>query len=173
MNKYLLAFNNLIHFIFLKIKYNKHFRGAPSQLFEKIKIVLLQGADLFIGEKNQSRGNMYIVCQKGKLEIGSHCFFNTNASITALNNIHIGNRCSFGNNLVIVDHDHDFRNPNGGFKLGEVFIGDNVWVGANVTILKNTKIGNNCVIAAGSIVSGDVPEGTLFVQKRITDFKRI
>ena len=40
-------------------------------------------------------------------------------------------------------------------------IGNKVWIGCNVTILKNTFVGNNCVIAAGSVVKGTFPDNTL------------
>lgn len=47
-------------------------------------------------------------------------------------------------------------------------IGDHVWIGANVTILKGVTIGENSVIASGSIVTKDVPANTMFLQKRYT-----
>jgi len=44
----------------------------------------------------------------------------------------------------------------------EIVIGDNVWVGANCTILKGAKIGNGCIVAAGSVViRGEYPERSL------------
>ena len=49
---------------------------------------------------------------------------------------------------------------------GEVIIGKNVWIGANTVILRNTRIGDNAVIAAGSIVKGEVPANSVFVDKR-------
>ena len=45
---------------------------------------------------------------------------------------------------------------------------DNVWIGANSIILRGTEIGDNSVIAAGSIVKGIVPENSIYVQKRDT-----
>ncbi|GEM_PF-1230138 len=41
--------------------------------------------------------------------------------------------------------------------VGEIIIGNNVWIGRNVTILKGAKIGDNCVIATGSIVTKEIP----------------
>jgi acetyltransferase-like isoleucine patch superfamily enzyme len=43
----------------------------------------------------------------------------------------------------------------------EIFIGDNVWIGANSVILAGVTIGSNSVIAAGSIVNKNVQESTL------------
>lgn len=53
------------------------------------------------------------------------------------------------------------------FKTAPVEIGNNVWIAANAIILRGTKIGDNVVISAGSIVKGVVPSNTVFVQKRI------
>ena len=51
-------------------------------------------------------------------------------------------------------------------KTSPVRIGDNVWLGANVVVLKGVTIGDNAVIAANSVVSKDVPANTLFHEKR-------
>ena len=37
-------------------------------------------------------------------------------------------------------------------------MGDNVWIGGNVVVLPGVKIGDNCVIGAGSVVTKDIPE---------------
>lgn len=47
-------------------------------------------------------------------------------------------------------------------------IGKNVWIGAGCIILKGTTIGDNCVIAAGSIVTGNVESNNIYVQKKET-----
>ena len=81
--------------------------------------------------------------------------------------IKIGNYVQMGNNVVIVDHNHDFRNPQTGqYTYAPITIGNNVWIGANAIILQGTTIGDGAVIGAGSIVSGSVSERTVFYQKR-------
>lgn len=110
----------------------------------------------------------YFVCDGGSLVIGEHCFFNVGCSVTCIESVTIGNGCTFGNNVVIVDHDHDFRNENRGcFVASPVSIGKNVWIGANTVILRGTKIGDNCVIGAGSVVKGDIPANSIVVQKQL------
>lgn len=47
------------------------------------------------------------------------------------------------------------------YHMGTIEIFDNVAIGSNVTILYNTKIGPNAIIAAGSVVTKDVPEGAI------------
>jgi len=46
-------------------------------------------------------------------------------------------------------------------KNKDVTIGKNVWIGAQCIILKGAQIGNNSVIAAGSIVNGPIPENVI------------
>lgn len=80
--------------------------------------------------------------------------------------ITIGEYCKFGNNLVIVDHDHDVNNSGEEFPGKAIEIGSHVWVGANCVILKGVKIGDQAVIAAGSVVRRDVPAGSVYYEKR-------
>lgn len=150
-----------------KIMYGSRIRADFPLGMEKVKLEKDKKALISLGERIQNRGNLYIGCKgKGELRIGSHCFFNINTSITCMKKITIGERCKFGNNLVIVDHDHDFKNVGTEFPGEEIEIGDYVWVGANCVILKGVHIGNNAVIAAGSVVRKDVPAGSVYYEKR-------
>lgn len=107
----------------------------------------------------------------GSLEIGNHCYFNRACTVISRNNIVIGDICTFGPNVCIYDHDHEFRKEGqtGKFILGSVNIGENCWIGANVIIMRNTTIGKNCVIGAGSIVKGNIPDNSLVtMDKKLT-----
>ncbi len=72
-----------------------------------------------------------------------------------------------GPNVLIFDHDHDFKNKDrkNSYIHGDITIGNNVWIGGNVVILKNTKIGENAVIAAGTVVTGEVPANHIYYAK--------
>ena len=59
------------------------------------------------------------------------------------------------------------------YKTAPVEIGNNVWIGANTIILRGTKIGDNCVIGAGSIVKGNVLSNSVFLQKKENMVKEI
>ena len=110
---------------------------------------------------------------KGTLTIGKGCYFNMNCAVTAVENVSIGDLVSVGNNTVIVDHDHDIHGSSNGLISKAVTIGDHVWIGANCVILRGTRIGDHAVIAAGSVVRGDIPEKCLYYQKRSTYIKEI
>ena len=77
--------------------------------------------------------------------------------------ISIGNRCTFGNNVVIVDHDHSIHGEKTEFVTDPVVIEDGAWIGANVVILKGVTIGKEAVIAAGSVVTKAVPDNCIFI----------
>lgn len=106
------------------------------------------------------------VGREGNITIGEGSFFNRNFAAYAYNGIHIGNNCIFGENVKIYDHNHRFNNrgkliKDQGFSIAPVEIGDNVWVGTNAVLLKGCKVGDNCVIGAGTVVSGTIPEGSI------------
>ncbi len=66
--------------------------------------------------------------------------------------IQIGDNCIIGYNTTILTHEYLIKE----YRLGEVRIGSNVMIGANTTILPGVTIGDNAVVAAGSIVHKDV-----------------
>lgn len=162
----------------LKVRYGSRLHMGWIQSLEKIRLQIGKGASVVIGSYNQNREKMYIgVLNGGELNIGSHCFFNINSSITCAEKIVIGNNCKFGNNLVVIDHDHNYRangiysGDNTEFISSPVIIGNDVWIGANVVILRGTEIGDNCVIAAGSVVKDIIPPNTLFVKGERRSYK--
>lgn len=128
-------------------------------------------AKLSVGKETVSRGGLTLRAEKGRLVIGDKCFFNSSCCITALDEITIGDRCQFANNIVVIDHDHDYKAGWGKYRTKPVHIGNDVWIGANCVILKGADIGDRCVIAAGSVVSGKVEAGTVLYQKRENEFR--
>lgn len=97
------------------------------------------------------------------MSIGARCYFNRNCSITATKNVKIGSECFFANNIVIVDHNHKIVNGSITRELesASVVIEDNVWIGANSTILSGVHIGTGCIVGAGAVVTKDIPAHTI------------
>jgi len=96
--------------------------------------------------------------------IGDNIATNNNVFICSHNRITIGDRTLIGENVTIMDFEAhgllpDHRRKVGA--IGEVIIGQNVWIGNNVTILKDTNIGENTIIAAGAVVSGSFPSNVI------------
>lgn len=153
----------LLRTMIWKLRYGKKISVAFPIGLDKVKLEKDKDAYISIGERTQNRGNIFFGCKgKGKLTIGSHCYFNINASITCVDEIVIGDYCKLGNNLVMVDHDHNMTGMGEEFPSKPVKIGNNVWIAANCTILKGVTIGDGAVIAAGSVVRKDVPAGCVY-----------
>ena len=72
----------------------------------------------------------------------------------------MGPNCSFFENRthVISDVSKPMRLQGHYFKEGRIEIGDDVWIGQSVMVMPCKKIGSHSVIAAGSVVSKDIPE---------------
>lgn len=168
----------LLKFSVLKVFHRKSFKFHWVERFSPNTDVRFIGSgEIILGKYLTARsGTKLIVTGKGKLEIGENSRFNHGCIVTSMNKIKIGKGVGFGPNVLMYDHDHDFRSPSGfkrNFKKGEIEIGDYCWIGANTVILKNTVLGKNCVVAAGSVISGTFPDNTLIVQKRETIYTEI
>lgn len=72
--------------------------------------------------------------------------------------ISIGDDVTLANKVQLLAHDDSIRIYTGYSRIGRIQIGDRVFVGANSTILMNTKIGDDVIIGAGSLVNHDIPD---------------
>ncbi len=77
--------------------------------------------------------------------------------------ISIGNNVTLSNKVTVLAHDDSVRMFTGYRKIGVVEIGNNVFVGANTTILPNVKIGDNVIIGANSLVNKNIPDNSVAV----------
>ena len=126
-------------------------------------------ADLRIGKRFRTRRNVEINARAGKLMIGNDVFLNSGCIVTAREELSIGDGTIFGPNVVVFDHDHKMENGqvmDDQYVCAPIRIGKNVWIGAGTIILMGSEIEDNCVVAAGSIVKGNIPAGSVFMQKR-------
>lgn len=92
--------------------------------------------------------------------IGEKTFINHNAYLMDGAEIKIGDNCFIGPNcgMYTAAHPIFFEERNKGLeKALPINIGDNVWIGRDVTILPGASIGNNSVIGAKSLVTKDIP----------------
>ena len=157
--------------LWLKLRYAGKCSMPLVQAFGHHTEVKIKDGTARFGKEQITRGNAVFRVEGGELTVGDKCFFNQNVSITCKKKIVIGDRCQIANNVVIVDHDHAGSENWGSYVETPVTIGNDVWIGANVVIMRGTTIGDKAVIGAGSIVKGDVPAGKVFYQKRETMIK--
>lgn len=99
---------------------------------------------------------------KGRIEIGHNVRINFGALISAQELVKIGNNVSMGPYAIITDSDfHSVDRPYSPPVGVPTFIGDNVWLGARVTVLKGSSIGEGSIISAGSVVAGRIPPNVI------------
>lgn len=108
------------------------------------------------------RLRQYITVHKNaELEIGYNSFLNDGLNICSTQSVRIGHHAKIGDMTYIYDSDFHEVSPDAPIRHAPVSIGNNVWIGANSIILPGCLIGDHSVIAAGSIVSGEIPAKSL------------
>lgn len=96
------------------------------------------------------------------IELGENVFINACCQFQDQGGIKIGNNCLIGHNVVLATLNHDMQPERRWICIPKrIEIGENVWIGSNSTILAGVRIGNNAVIAAGSVVTKDVESNTV------------
>lgn len=104
-------------------------------------------------------------CDNGRnIHVGRHFLANYNVTILDIAPVYIGDYVMIGPNTLITTVNHPLTPMGRRRHLGiakPVTIGNDVWIGGNVTILPGVTIGNNVVIAAGAVVTKDVPDNCI------------
>ena len=98
-----------------------------------------------------------------RLKLGSG-YMNNDCEIVCFKSISIGKDVAISKRVIIRDSDnHTVRDSSDEDKGGThvmtapIVIGDHVWIGMNVTVLKGVTIGEGAIVAAGSVVNKDIP----------------
>lgn len=181
-------FNNLISVAYsaLRIGIYKLLNGGSfkSNLIERISpnVVLEfnKGSKVTLGKKIRVHSGSKIKVRSGaELNVGDNVKINYYCIIACRDKISIGDGTEFGPSVYLYDHDHDYKkglcanSDEESFKKAPIEIGKNCWIGANTVILRGTRVGDNCVIGAGCVVKGEVPDNTVYIQKREVSFSDI
>ena len=138
---------------------------------------------------NSDKRNRYLKSHNIFKEMGENVFFQPRVLPSDPQLIKIHNNVIITSNVTFVTHDvfnlginYMYKDYNINTYMRPIEIMDNVFIGCNSTILPNIKIGNNVVIAAGSVVTKDIPDNSVvagnparvietfeeFIQKRLS-----
>lgn len=109
-----------------------------------------------VGKKVDFDFNGHLITMGECANIGNHAWIRGRGELI------LGNHIMMGEFVIIYTQDHKISGLDyDGVVIGNVVIGNNVWIGGRVTILKGVKIGDNAVIGAGSVVTRDVPPNAI------------
>ncbi|MBO5563180.1 MAG: sugar O-acetyltransferase [Bacteroidales bacterium] len=143
-----------------------HRYNALPPSAESERLAILKGLLGNIGD-DQIIINQPFYCDYGKqIRVGKRFFANFNFTVLDEAPVSIGDDCFIGPNVSIYTacHSTDPAERNCRREWAEpVTIGDSVWIGGSVTILPGVHIGNNVTIGAGSVVTKDIPDGSVAV----------
>lgn len=144
-----------------KVIYKLHVFLANSMKRSLVKRIRYVGKDVKLGDHT-------IIQNPEKVIIEDYTQISDFTVLLAGNNICIGKNCRISTCCMITSVSHKIASRN---RISDdevsnvtmnITISDNVWIGANCVVLPGTYIGNNSIIAAGSIVKGHVPDDEIW-----------
>ena len=154
------------------IPYIKAPKGAIGRVSCGHNVVL--NSDSKNSNTNLTTRVKFVLGYEGSITIGNNCDLN-GICVVSYKSVRIGNYCQFASSTMICDTDfhpvdnleryHQMAGAAFSFdsvKKEDIVIGDNSWIGWGCIILKGAHIGNNCIVAAGSVVLGkDYPDNSI------------
>ena len=142
-----------------------HLRGA-AQLGPRVRLegrphVVTRGT-LTLGDRVRLVSTVarleLVTLPGGHLEIGDNVFINYGTSLVAARHVKIGDDCLIGTHVMVMDTDfHRVEDKAWDTTGAPVIIGDRVWLANRSIVLKGVTIGDDAVVAAGAVVTRDVP----------------
>lgn len=149
--------------------------------FPETQLYALPTGSIRIGSYSCIRGNLEVQRDGGFIEIGERCYIGDGTRIWAANRITIGNNVLVAHNCNIFDNDthpidylerrkdaeniiwHGVRNNFSTLRSIDIQIGNDVWIGANVSIMKGVTIGDRSIVGSGSVVTDSFPDDVVIV----------
>lgn len=133
--------------------------GAGARIHPTCKFFASEGRTIRVGERVLIRKGAEVV---GPVDIGDGCSFNRDVYIRA--NVTFGRNCNVGAFVRFITDSHEISGPSrraGDWSFPDIIVGDGTFIGATSVVLGGVTIGPGCVIAAGSVVTKDVPAHTM------------
>jgi acetyltransferase-like isoleucine patch superfamily enzyme len=135
--------------------------GKLLRVCGKVTVSKVKLARFIIGDNVILHRNtgFYLDSSEAVIEIGDHTFINRRSEIMCKKHVKIGRHCAISWDVSIMDT--DYHRIEGTTSTKPTVIEDHVWIGNKSIILKGVTIGKGAIVAAGSVVSKDVPAHAL------------
>lgn len=133
--------------------------GENPRIHRSVSLSHKEGSPIVIGDHaNFFRGSEMV----GPISIGDRVFINRDAYIRPKTTI--GDNVAIGPFVKLITDTHEIGPAHkraGKSRFDPIVIGDGSWIGAAVTVLAGVTIGKGCIVAAGAVVTRDVPDNTM------------
>jgi acetyltransferase-like isoleucine patch superfamily enzyme len=151
----------LLRGVFFRCRFEKC--GSILRVGPGVRI-LRKNARIYLGRKVQLYRHVKLSVWgtdgQALLEIGDNTAIGDRTEIHSGKHVSIGNGCNISWDVCIMDRDYHKLDSETEI-ISPVIIGNDVWIGCRSIILKGVRIGNGAVVAAGSVVTKDVPANTI------------
>jgi acetyltransferase-like isoleucine patch superfamily enzyme len=136
--------------------------ALPPRVTLRGRLALSNRGRLVFGDRVRLVSTPYplelVTLQGARMDIGSNVFINFGSSLVASNSISIGNDCLIGTHVMVMDCDfHRVEDKSWDTTGQPVTLEDRVWLANRCIVLKGVRIGHDAVVAAGAVVTRDVP----------------
>lgn len=166
-----------IYYFFSSLYYRRVFAHLGKGCQLRLGYTILHGEFIYIGEnfccapglicatwpEYANKKNRILQVSNSGIHIGANVSINRNCTFHCAESITVGDDCLFGSYILVTDNNHGM-NASSPLPYKDqpllskpVSIGKGCWVGERVSILAGAQIGDQCIIAAGSIVTGIFP----------------
>jgi carbonic anhydrase/acetyltransferase-like protein (isoleucine patch superfamily) len=126
-----------------------------------VSVNATDGGRIVFGAHCSVDRNATLIAKFGSISMGEGGHVGIGTVIVARESIQIGANALIAEYVTIRDQDHLFDGSGitsqSGFSTAPIVIGNNVWLGAKVTVTKGVTIGDNVVVGANSVVTRDIP----------------
>lgn len=151
-------------------------RGRGSKIYSSVRMDTPPYRRFVLGKKSVVESFSCINNAVGDVVIGHHT--RIGLSNTIIGPVTIGSHVNLAQGITVTALNHNFsetgkRIDEQGVSTTPVVIGDDVWIGTNAVVLPGVTIGSRCVVAAGAVVTKDVPDGCVVAGVPAKIIKRI
>ena len=141
-------------------------KGKNSVIYRSVRKDIVPFNDFSLGKSSVIEDYAIINNAVGEITIGNHTRIGMGNTI--IGPVMIGNNVILAQNIVISALNHNFEDVlttinQQGVKTDQITIENNVWIGANSSILAGVSIGEHVVVGAGSVVTKDIPPFSVVV----------
>jgi putative colanic acid biosynthesis acetyltransferase WcaF len=126
----------------------------------RVKVLLLRLFGARVGRCVVIKPNVRIK-YPWRFEAGDHCWIGQEAWIDNLANVEIGSNVCLSQRAYICTGGHDHRSRTFDLTALSVQVADGAWIGASSVVLGGNNVGANALVAAGSVVTNDVPAASI------------